>query len=326
MYKSKQYCFAVCVFLLITQLPGCTTLKQKAQTFITPSTPMSFEDAQDFERRHLMLAQKLIEKNEWRKAEDVYNEALKRLPHSEAIQNSLKKMYQKNSEYIEKLIQKLTISRGLWLDKNQHLYEALAKAEIRGKKAQYKNRAIKSEVKLISKQLTNYGNQAIAENQARNAEYLLNLAEQLKETKQNKEASKEAKVQKTTESTQKKKVNSPQTRSEKLITSYKQAYKNNKLQLAYQFINQAAKLNPNNREIKIKKLRLAEEIEEKVQLLLSSGRQLYTAGNYEKALESWKKTLKLDSRNQEALNNIERTEKILINLSRIKKKQEKPTE
>lgn len=323
MYKTKQYCFAACVFLLITQLLACTTLKQKAQTFITPSIPMSFEEAQNLERRHLTLAQKLIEKNEWHKAQDVYDEALKRLPHNEAIQSGLKKMYQKNSAYIGKLTQKLTISRALWLDKNQHFYESLANAEIKGRKAQYKNKAIKNEVKIISKQLTNYRNQAVTDNQIRNAEYLRNLAKQLKTTKQSREILKDVK------GLNSKKIiiiNSPQTRFEELITSYKQAYKNNKLQLAYQFISQATKLNPNSPEIKIKKLRLKEEIEIKVQQSLSNGRQFYTDGNYEKALESWQETVGLDSKNQEALSNIERTEKILANLSRIKDKQEKSAE
>ena len=187
MNKTKRYYFTLCVLLLIVQLPACTTLKQKAQTFITPSTPMSFAEDRTFERRHLNLAQKLIEKNEWKKAQDVYDEALKRLPHSKALQAGLKKMYQKNTEYTEKLTRDLTISRGLWLDKNHYLYESLAKAEIKGKKAQYKNKAIKNEIELISKQLARYGNHVATDNQTNNVEYLLNLSEQLKQakTKQN---------------------------------------------------------------------------------------------------------------------------------------------
>ncbi len=324
MYKIKRHCFAVCVLLLIIQLPACSTLKQKAQTFITPSISMSFEEAQIYERRHINIAQKLIEKNEWHKAQDVYSEALKRLPHSAVLQEAMKEMYQKNSEYIDKLTQKLTISRSLWLYKNQHLYESLAKAEIKGKKARYKNRAIKREIKLLSKQLSHYGDQAISNNQHRNAEYLLNLADQLNSKKQNKEILIEAKNQSTTIPTPKVKVDSQQVKSEKLIASYKQAYKNNKLQLAYQFISQASKLKPHDQEIKNNLAHLTKKIEEKVKQSLSNGLQFYSDGHYEKALASWQETLELDSNNEEALNNIERTKKILANLSRIKEKQEKP--
>jgi len=62
MNRTTRHYFTLCVLLLIVQLPACTTLKQQAQNFITPSTPMSFSEARTFERRHLNLAQKLIEK------------------------------------------------------------------------------------------------------------------------------------------------------------------------------------------------------------------------------------------------------------------------
>ncbi len=314
MHEIKRYCFVVCVLFLIIQLPACTTLKQKAQTFIAP--PMSFEEAQDFERRHLKLAQKLIEKDEWLKALDVYHEALKRLPHSEAIQAALKNTYQKNSNYIEGLTRKLTISRGFWLDENQHLYESLAKAEIKGRKAKYKNRAIKNEVKLISKQLTHYGNQT------GNTKYLLDLAKQLETTKQNKEIITENSNQTVIRSIPKVKKDSRQIKLKKLVASYQQSYDNKKLQLAYQYINKASNLAPHNQKIQLKKTALAKEIETRVEQHLSDGLQFYSDGNYESALDSWQETLKLNSNNEEALNNIERTNKILANLSRIKEKQE----
>ncbi len=326
MNRTTRHYFTLCVLLLIVQLPACTTLKQQAQNFIAPSTPMSFSEARTFERRHLNLAQKLIEKNEWNKAQDVYDEALKRRPQSKVLRVGLKKMYQKNREYTEKLTRELTISRGLWLDKNHYLYESLAKAEIKGKKAQYKNRAIKNEIKLISKQLAHYGNYVATDNQTNNVEYLLNLSEQLKQIKPNQHTPIEKNNRKTVKLIKNTKKDPQKIKLEKLLASHKKAYKNKKLQLAHQLIKQASELRPNDKKIKAEKTRLAEEIEIKIKQHLSNGLQFYSDGNYESALGSWQETLNLDTNNQEALDNIERTNKILVNLSRIKEKQDQPSE
>ncbi len=321
MYKTKRFSFAaICALLFVTQLSSCTTLKHKVQTLITPSpVAMSFEEAQNFERRHLKLANKLLDKGEWRKAQDVYEEALKRLPHSEALQLGLQDMYKKNIEHIEKLQQKLAISKGIWLDKNRHLYKNLANAELKGKKFRYEYKTIKTEVELLSKQLNLYGERAAANNQHRNAKYLFDLAEKLKSDKKSNEIIIETSDKKSVKTASKPK------QLEELISYYKHAYQNNDLQAAYKFIDRASKLSPNNQDIKTKRAQLEKEINEKVTQYLAAGLQLYSDGNYEQALDYWQKTIKLDPNNQEALNNIERTKKVLSNLSRIKEKQEEPS-
>ncbi len=272
-------------------------------------------------------------KGDWAGALDQYDEALSKLPKSAVIKDGLAKLHQQQRNTLNKLeLQRLT-RHGEWLQGVVPVYREIATVDPRSSKAQSRLSRITDEAEDIARELSLAGNKALADNDLETAEKTLPLAfslhddpvieESLKRlrSKQKKQHTKQS------EEKRKKEQRALAAREKKarttsaLVQRYNKAFAKQEFDSARKQLIELEKVEPRYSKLPEMKRTLQQAIDEKVTTLFESGVSAYSRGQFEQAATHWRSALKLDPKHLQARESLERAEKVLKKIERLKEKQ-----
>ncbi len=273
------------------------------------------------------------QKGDWAAALDQYDEALSKLPTSAVIKDGLAKLHQQQRNTLNKLeLQRLT-QHGEWLQGVIPIYQEIATVDPRSSEARSRLNRITREARSIAKELSLAGNKALADNDLDTAEKTLPLAFSLHDDPVIAESlktlrSKQKRQQAKHNETRRKKAQRARAAKEKkerststLVGGYNRAFAKQEFDKARKQLIELEKVDRRYSKLPEMKRTLQQAIDEKVTTLFESGVSAYSRGQFEQAATHWREALKLDPKHLQARESLERAEKVLKKLERLKQKQ-----
>ncbi|MEN8168953.1 MAG: hypothetical protein ABFS08_01850 [Pseudomonadota bacterium] len=290
--------------------------------------------ASDYEQLVRKETYKKQKKGDWAAALDQYDEALRKHPRSVVIKDGLAKLHQQQRETINKLEHKRLIQHGEWLRDVLPVYLEGARVDPRNSAAQDRLKRIISEAEDISGELALLGNKAMADNDIKSADTTLTLAFKLNDDPVIEESlktlrAKQRQANKKYRETQSKNKKIAQTKQKKrkrtiraITKRYDKAFAKQDFLTAKKLLNEIEKTDRSYNKLSSMKRTLQKAIDTKVSRQFDAGVSAYSRGLFEKAASEWRNVLKLNSSHQQAKENLERAEKVLEKIERLKSKQE----
>lgn len=272
-------------------------------------------------------------KGDWAGALDQYDEALSKLPKSVVIRDGLAKLHQQQRESLDKLeIERLT-KHGEWLQEVIPIYQEIATVNPRSNDAQARLKRIISEAHDIAHELFLSGSKALANNDLKTAETTLTLALSLHDdpvieeslntlrARQSKQAEQQRSSQRRKEQQARAQRQKREQTTSALVKRYDSAFAKQDFQLARNLLVEIEKVNRRYSKLPQMKTELQKAIDDKVTRLFDAGVSAYSRGQFEQAARNWRSALQLNPKHQQARESLERAEKVLENIERLKDKQ-----
>ncbi len=272
-------------------------------------------------------------KGDWAGALDQYDEALNKYSKSAVIKDGLAKLHQQQRLTLNELELKRLIHHGEWLAGAIPVYQDIARVDPRSSTAQNRLKRIQGEAEEIAQELAIIGNKALADNELEKAEATLPLALQLYDDPVIEESLNSLRArQKTIRTVQKKArlekeqlINSKKKKQQRTIAAlekrYKQAFAKEDFITAGKQLSAIEKINHEYSKLASMKGTLQKAVDKKVTQLFERGVSAYSRGLFEQAASEWRSVLKLDPNHQQAKENLQRAEKVLEKIERLKQKQ-----
>jgi len=274
-----------------------------------------------------------LDKGNWAAALDTYDEALERLPQSAVIKDGLSQLHHQQERKLEQLEFDRLISHGKWLRDTMSTYEAIAQVDPRNRSARQQLEKKHYEAESVASELALYGNKAQANNRLDAAEKTLSLAAELsdapaiaeslkklhqREAKENAreqaEREKRQQQQQAAERTKQKSINS-------ILGAYRKAYAQKDYNRARKELDALRRVDRGNPKWN----KIAEDLEKatdrEAERLYDKGVSAYSRGHFEDAAKYWRKTLELKPEHKPAQENLDRAERVLQKLEKLKEKQ-----
>lgn len=286
--------------------------------------------AADYEQQVREETQQKIKKGDWDSALNQYDEALSNHPRSAVIKDGLVKLYQQQKDELDALERKRLIQHGKWLRDVLPIYRDMVRVDPRSYQTQSRLDAIISEAVQISSGLTLRGNQALADNDLVAAEDMLPLAAALHNapvTEKNLMILRDRQEQVVSKQLESRRLKDKKAQAKKRslidqVKKYDTAFAEQDFITARQHLTAIDKLDNRYQKLAAMKAELKTAIDNKVTILFETGVSAYSRGEYEQAAKQWRATLKLDPSHQQAKEKLQRAEKVLKNLKKLKAKQE----
>ncbi len=272
-------------------------------------------------------------KGDWAAVLDQYDEALAKHPKSVVIKDGLAKLHLQQRETLDQLEQKRLIQHGEWLRDVLPVYHEIANVDPRNSEAQNRLKRIIGEAKAISQELALLGNKALADNDLNTAEATLPLAFKLNNDPVIEESLKALRAKQKQRSTQlqqtrrKKEQRAREKQKKKedtistLVKRFDSAFAKQDYHSARNHLTELKKVDRRYGKLPAMNLSLQKAIDNKVARLFDAGVSAYSRGLFEQAAQEWRNALKLEPNHQQAKENLERAEKVIKNLERLKEKQ-----
>lgn len=289
--------------------------------------------ATDYEQQVRKETAQKLNQGDWAGALDQYDGALSRLPKSVVIRDGLAKLHQQQRETLEELELQRLIQHGEWLRDIIPVYQEIANVDPRSSSAQSRLRGITGEAREIARELALAGNKALADNDLETAEKTLPLAYELHddpviEESLNRLRSSQSKLTARNRAARQQREQQARAAKERkqrdiaaLVQRYDEAFAKQDFDTARKQLAKLEKVDRRHSKLTSMKQALHEAIDGKVQTLFDSGVSAYSRGLFEQAAKQWREALKLDPSHQPSQDNLQRAEKVLQNIERLKEKQ-----
>jgi tetratricopeptide (TPR) repeat protein len=272
-------------------------------------------------------------KSDWAAALDQYDEALNKHPRSVVIKDGLAKLHQQQRETLDTLERKRLIQHGEWLRDVLPVYQDIARVDPRSSEAQSRLKRILNEAVTVSQELALIGNKALADNDSDTAAETLPLAFELSKDPVIEESLKSLRnkqklaADKQRESRRKHEQQLQLEREKKertlnaIVKRYDTAFAKQDFLVAQQQLATIEKIEPAYNKLALMQETLQKAVDERVSHLFDAGVSAYSRGLFEQAAREWRSVLKLEPNHQQAKENLERAEKVLKKIERLKAKQ-----
>jgi tetratricopeptide (TPR) repeat protein len=273
------------------------------------------------------------EKGDWAGALDQYDEALAKHPKSAVIKDGLAKLHQQQRQQLELLEQQRLIQHGEWLRDVLPVYREITTVDPRSLEAKQRLQRVVDEAKGIANELALIGNKALADNDLKTAEATLPLAFKLsndpviEESLNSLRAEQKQQSAKQREARRKRErqVRAARQKKEEAISTlekeYQRAFGKQDFNTARKRLREIEKVDRRYSKLAEMKRTLQQAIDNKVAKLFDAGVSAYSRGQFEQAARNWRNALELDPKHQQAQESLERAEKVLENIQRLKEKQ-----
>lgn len=288
-------------------------------------------DAANYETQILDHAQRKMEEGDWSGALRDVDLGLDKFPSSVALKEGREELLRKQALRIQELQTEMLIAEGKWLAEEAPLREELARVDPKNLGVRWKLRSTRRARERTARKLYDCGKQAINDGGFELAKECLTLAERLDPPP----AIKEEVVQLRWEIArreEKAKLEIRRARAEKrrqevrrLTRLAKQAMERGEFQTARQNLSELIGTDPANAEAQELSQQLNKTVSAKVAPMLERGTILYREGKIEEAKKVWVEVLELDPSHGEAQARVERANRVLEKLRRLKE-QETPEE
>jgi tetratricopeptide (TPR) repeat protein len=292
------------------------------------------KQAADYEQQVRKKAQQKLKKGDWAAALNQYDEALSKHPRSAVIKDGLVKLHRHQRVELDALERKRLIQHGKWLRGVLPIYRDMARVDPRSYQTQSRLDGIINEAVQISSGLTLLGIRALADDDLDAAEETLPLAAALhngpvtekslrllraqQKLVLNKQLELRRLKDKKAHAKKEKKKRSLRDR----VRKYDKAFAAQDFITARKHLIAINKLDRRYNKLASMKAELKSAIDDKVTILFETGVSAYSRGEYEQAAKQWRTTLKLDASHQQAKEKLQRAEKVLEKLEKLKVKQD----
>jgi tetratricopeptide (TPR) repeat protein len=272
-------------------------------------------------------------KGDWAAALDQYDEALNKHPKSVVIKDGLAKLHLQQRETLDTLERKRLIQHGEWLRDVLPVYRDIARVDPRSSEAQNRLKRIIGEAGTISQELALIGNKALADNDTDTAEETLPLAFDLNKDpvieeslnalrSQQKIATEKQRATRRKHEQQRQREQDKKERTlNAIVKRYDTAFAKQDFFVAQQQLAELEKVEPTYSKLTLMQGTLKKAVDDKVSTLFDAGVSAYSRGLFEQAAREWRSVLKLNPNHQQAKENLERAEKVLKKIERLKEKQ-----
>lgn len=307
--------------------------------YIRPSNPkykllqkkrqQAIKASRHYEQATITKSLNLIEKGQWHEAELILTNAIEKLPDSQPLHKTYQEFLKQRTVYLKSLYTQLSINKAEWLVKDKPVQQQLDRTlpddtKTRGAMEEYRRqtRHVYQQLLACGVEATNMSNLEIAEQCYRLADKLLPNA-----TVKNKLAAIRQKLSRNQKPDKEQQSASPAISQlgHNLLEKSKKALEAGHLKLA---INQYNKIPGSDKNLDIVKTYGAEmhrRIRENVNQGIELGRKLYSQGQVEQALAVWNKLRDLDPDNENLLSHIDRAERVLEKIKKLRKEQKTET-
>jgi hypothetical protein len=324
-------------------------------TYARSLLPNIRRQAAEFEAQTLSQSRELGAKRQWRQALVLLDDALVKLGDSTPVRKARAELLAQRDRYIDQLRTRTLLAKAQWLRAKTPLDEQIAEIQPSERRAQREVRADHKAINETASQLLDCGRRALARDDFYIAEECLIYADaldsnpavkqalvELEEKKsrltsiepnrarwedqfqrlqkdlnarrqrlqQELEAKRAQQDRKQQQAVKKKKIRA-------LMSTYEQAIAKGELVKATQQLQQITALDPKNKEVARIRPELDEAISAKVSQNLQKGREQYTGGEVQKALETWLAVQPLAPENHELAENIDRARRVLTKLREL---------
>ncbi|MFQ5656600.1 MAG: hypothetical protein ACE5G5_03600 [Candidatus Methylomirabilales bacterium] len=283
--------------------------------------------AATYERTTLNRARRKMEEGDWSGALREVDNALDKFPSSVALKKGRKELLRKQAERIRALQTQMLIAEGKWLAEEGPLREELARVAPDDLGARWRLWSTRKEREKTARKLYELGKDAMSGGSIELAKECLALAERLDPPP----AIKEEVVQLRWEIArreerarlEKQRARAEERRQEfkRLTRLAKQAMERGEFQTARGILSELIERDPGNAEVRELYEQLNKTVSAKVGPMLERGTILYREGKIEEAKKIWIAVLELDPSHVEAQARVERANRVLEKLRRLKEKE-----
>ena len=270
-----------------------------------------------YERQTIQKADKLTRQGKWYPAQQTYEQALEKVPHSEELRKAQQAFLIKRDNYLKQLELSLLLNRANWLIRNASTQKKIVRILPHDYQRYEELRDYPKKVDEAADELVDCVQSALDAGDYSLAETCLKLAERI--GSENIDKKQLAIANKKLATAEKSEVRKQNDKTRALIAELKQGYSQDNLRRARHQLNVLEKQNSRNRTaIKLRKdldKRYRQGIDQKI----AAGRRLYSSGKIQEALDVWNSLLEIDPGNQKLQGHIDRAERVLKKLQRLSK-------
>ncbi|MDH3713192.1 MAG: hypothetical protein OET44_05000 [Gammaproteobacteria bacterium] len=280
------------------------------------------KNARAWEAEIIHDIEQMIAAGQWYNAELQLNEGLRKLPKSDALQQSRSRFLSRRSEHLAAINHELIIARGRGLPAEIAALEKLATVDPRDSELQEEVDRRHTMLTEAQRGLIDCGRAALAVGQTERALECLTIAQSIRHSREvdgllaASQKSKTAKKQQVKAAAQKREERDQTRKIDELRSAYKKSLQNGDLNTARKHLDTLLKQQP-TKALRQESVRLDQRIQRRVERSLEDGRKLYTQGDFQGARAIWVAALRLDPGNQELKDNIARAERVLKKLKTL---------
>lgn len=276
-----------------------------------------------FESKALQTAKQLDANEQWQDAGDTYESALAKLPSNQALQNAYSEFSVRRLKYINELKEDLDVAHAkFWLSISAEI-KAVHSAAPNDREARAWKDKSNTEREQLARRLVGYGLVHEENKHFGTAALRYDLAYRLSPdefTKPYHERAAKTFAQRKVKQKQRARVDQQRQRSklDQLIEDFDSYLAEKEFSLARQTLGAMEIIDANAPKVLDRKAQL--DIQRNIELdkAIQDGKQFYTKGEFDRAINAWKRALKLDPDNKDIKENIQRAEKFRDNLERLK--------
>ncbi len=278
------------------------------------------QQATAYEQSVLSDGKKLEQQGQWYQAQQAYRQALQRLPESEKLQAAAQVLGIKQKDRVARLEVDLLIAQGEWLKQNLVIRNELALIASTNWLKESQRGELQKRSRKLAAELGRHGRLALEQGALARAEQLLSFAMQLHPSESIAEAQHDLvkQQQAIVDKQQQAIIQSRKFMRKKLVTSLQQAIEENQLSEASLFVTRIKLMGTLNEKEQQLVQQLASLVQKQVADDMTQGVELYGQGKYQQAIEVWRHVLTLEPGNEQAPAHIERAERILEKLQRLR--------
>lgn len=297
--------------------PNYKLLQKKRQLAIAAS--------KRYEQAQITDALNLIEKGQWHEAELTLNTAIEKLPDSRPLHKTYQEFIKQRASYLKSLYTQLFINKAEWLVKDKPVQQQLDRTLPDDRKTREAMADYRNQTRYVYQQLLACGTDAAKMNDLVLAEQCYRLADKLQPSSSIKDtlAEIQQKLAQTQKPIQEPKPASPAISQlgRNLLEKSKKALTAGQLKLAITQYNKIPGSDKNLEIVRSYGTEMTRRIRENVNQGIELGRKLYSQGQVEQALAVWNKLRDLDPDNENLLSHIDRAERVLEKIRKLRKEQ-----
>ncbi|UCE88732.1 MAG: hypothetical protein JSW10_10430 [Pseudomonadota bacterium] len=303
--------------------------------------------SQEYERSVVSHAQALTRANNWHEASRLYEAALEKIPESKPLNKAYTTFREQRSSYLAELNRRILLSKGNRLRIEVPAQEEILRVNPDDYDARHRHRQLQREAEETAEALTRCAETAIRAADYTLAKRCARLANELRPSEEseallalatrrlnrvyamrNPKPEPKPKQAKARKESPKPAKPTPPTASKAsqsdLMQLYLRAYEANDLEAARRYMQRLRAKDKDSPKLKKLEAELNESIQVLVQEGISHGRELYSDGQIQPALDEWSRLLQLDPDNKELQDHIARAERVLEKIEKLSERHKAP--
>lgn len=289
--------------------------------------------AAQYERRTIDDARQLVNQDRWPQALKLYDDAMERLPRSTALRDGLADLHKQQQAHINVQEQELVIAKGEWLANVIGVYQRMSNTEPRNDSYDKQLQKYRSEGEQVAESLIKIGMQAQSVGNDDIASRAIPLAARLSEKKEILQAAQKYEQTRDRGARDSRVMQDKRWRDlaqreqerteaiKQLTNDYNTAIKQKDYATARTVLGRLRSFAPEVVNEKGYEKELNEKIDIESNHLYNDGVTYYGRSQFEKARDSWKKTLELTPTHTKAKESLDRVEKVLERINQLRSKQ-----